>query len=84
MEIREGEYIISTEKSLLSIETIFDLLSKSYWASNRNQETIELSIKNSLCYGLYYNNEQVGFARVVTDYATMYWLGDVIIDEAHS
>lgn len=58
-------------------------LSKTYWASNRTKETIELSIKNSICYGLYHNNEQVGFARVLTDYATMYWLCDVIIDQAH-
>jgi GNAT superfamily N-acetyltransferase len=83
MEWTNGDYKISTDKSLLSLERIKELLSKSYWASNRSIETIEKSVKNSDCYGVYYKEEQIGFARVVSDYATVYWICDVFIDETH-
>ncbi|MEF3301691.1 GNAT family N-acetyltransferase [Paenibacillus sp. GYB003] len=77
----DQELIISDDKSLLDLDTIFEFLSKSYWANKRSKETIEKSIRNSICYGAYFQNKQVGFARVVTDGATMYWLCDVFIDE---
>jgi GNAT superfamily N-acetyltransferase len=83
MSLNNEEYSISNEKSLLSHQKIQELLAKSYWASTRPLETIESSIKNSLCYGVYHNGNQVGFARVVTDYATVYWLCDVLIDEEY-
>lgn len=78
-----GEYVISTDKSLLSVERITNLLHKTYWADQRPTEAIVKSIENSFCLGVYYNNTQIGFARLVSDYATMYWLCDVIIDEDH-
>jgi GNAT superfamily N-acetyltransferase len=83
MEHTEKEYVISSDKSLLSIDRICYLLSQSYWANTRTKEKIEQSIENSICYGIYQNSIQVGFARVVTDFATMYWLCDVIIDKEH-
>ena len=83
MEHVYNEYLFSSDKSLLSIDRICYLLSKTYWANTRPKEKIEQSINNSICYGIYHNNIQVGFARVVTDFATMYWLCDVIIDEEH-
>ena len=76
-------YLISDDKSLLSTDRIMEMLSNSYWASNRSREVNEMAIENSICYGAYFNNHQVGYARVVTDNATMYWLCDVIIDEEH-
>lgn len=78
-----NEYRISNDKSLLSLASIQGLLTKSYWANQRSREVIEKSIENSICFGIYSRTDQVGFARVVTDYATMYWVADVIIDEAH-
>lgn len=83
MEYLENEYHFSNDKSLLSIDSIHHLLSQSYWANTRTKEIIEQSVNNSICYGVYHNNIQVGFARVITDFATMYWLCDVIIDEKH-
>jgi GNAT superfamily N-acetyltransferase len=77
------EYTINTDKSLLQKETIQGFLSSSYWANTRSREMIERSIENSLCFGMYEGARQVGFARVVTDYATMYWLCDVFIDEEY-
>ena len=81
MERRIGTALISDDKNLLQIDRIFALLKTSYWAGERSCETIERSIEHSLCFGVYQNGEQVGFARCVTDYATMYWLADVILDE---
>jgi len=74
-------YLISDDESLLNLETIKQFLARSYWANRRTNERIEKSIQNSLCYGVYQDGKQIGFARVVTDHATMYWLCDVYIDE---
>lgn len=81
MEWNEGQYKISKDKSLLSIDRICDLLSTSYWASKRSRDVIQKSIDNSVCYGVYENNIQIGFGRIITDYATAYYICDVIIDE---
>jgi GNAT superfamily N-acetyltransferase len=76
-------YLVSTDKSRLDIEAIKGMLSRSYWAGERKPEVIQRSIENSVCYGVYHENQQVGFARIVTDFSTMYWLCDVYIDEKH-
>ncbi len=74
---------ISTDKSKLDIQLIHSfLVNQSYWAKNRSLEIVKQSIEHSLCYGLYFNNQQIGFGRVVTDYAVFAWILDVfIIDE---
>lgn len=77
------EYKISTDKSLLSIDIIYNFLSSTYWASERSKEVIKKSIENSICFGVYFGVEQIGFARVVSDYATFCWMGDVFIHENH-
>ena len=59
------------------------LSQRSYWAQGRSLETVEKSIANSLCFGVYDDERQMGFARVVTDYATFAWLCDVFVDEAY-
>ena len=82
-EVKFKNYLISNNKNLLSQERIHEFLMRSYWASQRDKETIARSIKNSECFGIYFNNDQVGFARIVTDYSVMYWLCDVFIDERH-
>ena len=81
MEIKINEFIISDDKNRLQLDRIYELLHVTYWAKERSRDTIEKSIANSLCFGIYLNETQVGFARCVTDYATIYWLADVIIDE---
>lgn len=77
------DYYISTDKSKLNIEAIKSLLKQSYWANERSEETILKSIENSMCYGVYKNNELIGFGRIVTDYSTVYWICDIIIDIKH-
>lgn len=74
---------ISKDKAKLNIDSIKKLLKQTYWANEREENTILKSIENSICYGVYLSDEQIGFGRVVTDYSTFYWICDIIIDEAH-
>jgi len=79
---RRGDYFVSTDRVLLDLNLIHDYLSnQSYWATGRSLETIRRSIENSLSFGLYNDatREQLGFARVITDYATFAWVADVFI-----
>lgn len=78
-------YTISTDNKKLDINLITHFLNKvSYWAKDRGKEAIEKSIANSLCFGVFdENNKQVGFARVITDYAVFAWLLDVFIIQEH-
>ena len=81
-EWQHGEYQISTDFARLDLAVIHNYLSaQSYWAIGRSLETITRSIENSLPFGIYKGDEQVGFARVVTDYATFAWIADVFIIE---
>lgn len=83
-DISFGEYSISTDKSKLDIACIHDFLSNhSYWAKGIPAETVRQFIKHSLTFGVYYGNQQVGFARIISDYATFAYLADVFIVEAH-
>lgn len=75
-----NEFYISTDKEKLDIKLIHDFLNNdSYWAKGRSEETIQKSIDNSLCFGVYKGSQQIGFARVVTDYAVLAWILDVFI-----
>lgn len=79
---KNGEFVISTDRNRLQIDTIHKYLSEeSYWAKERTREQTETAIKNSLPFGVYKGEKQIGFARVVTDYATFAYLGDVFILE---
>lgn len=81
MEILFDEFLISDDKTLLQADRICAMLKTTYWANQRPREQIERSIRNSLCFGAYRDGEQIAFARCVTDYATVFWLADVIVDE---
>jgi len=71
---------INTDKSELDVTAIHHFLStQSYWAKGRSLDTVKKSIENSLCFGLYHEKKQVGFARVVSDYAIFAWIMDVFI-----
>lgn len=83
LEELRGEYSISTDKSLLDLGVIHGFLNASYWAAGRSVETIRRSIENSLPFGVYKGAKQVGFARVITDYATFAWIADVFILDEH-
>lgn len=71
--------IISTDKSLLQLDVIHDFLKNSYWAKNIPIEIVKKSIEHSICFGVYLDEKQIGFARVMTDQATFAYLADVFI-----
>ena len=82
MDWQKENFIISDEKEKLNAEYIHDYLSnRSYWAENIPLETVKRSIDGSICFGMYDDGKQIGFARVVTDKATFGYLADVFIDE---
>lgn len=82
MEVRKGEYLISTDKARLDVESVQRFLAEeSYWARDRSLEQTVTAIENSICFGLYAGDKQVGFARVVSDKATFAYLGDVYVVE---
>lgn len=68
----------------IDINEVVRLLRMTYWAETRPVEKIKKSMENSSCYGVYLDEEDrlVGFARVISDYATTYYLCDVVIDTA--
>ena len=79
------EYRIVDGAEKMDINEVVRLLKMTYWTDKRSTEQIEKSMRNSSCYGVYLNddNKLVGFARVISDYATTYYLCDVIIDTAY-
>ena len=76
----KDDFIISTDKLKLDIIFIHQYLSKeAYWCKNVQLDIVKRSIENSICFGMYHDNRQVGFARVITDKATFGYLADVFI-----
>jgi GNAT superfamily N-acetyltransferase len=73
-------YTITTEKSRLDVDMIHRFLSdESYWAKDIPRDLVDRSIQNSLCFGAFDDHRQIGFARVITDYATFAYIGDVFV-----
>ena len=83
MEIIKDVYMITDDKTKIDLNSVHSLLKQSHWAKDRPIEIISKSIHNSLCFSVYYNDVQIGFARVVSDYAVYSLVLDVIIDEKH-
>jgi len=77
-----GEYFITTDKSKMDVVAIHDFLSKySGWSDNIPIDTVKTSIDNSLNFGLFHNDTQIGFARVISDFSTIAYLGDIYVLE---
>lgn len=82
-EWKRGPYTISTDRARIDLNVIHAFLTESYWAAGVPMETVRRSIENSLAFGLYEDDRQIGFARVITDYATFAYLADVFVLESH-
>lgn len=80
MKVKD-DYEISSDRARLDLARIHQVLSASYWAQNIPMDLLQTSIEHSLCYGVYQGDEQIGFARVVTDQATFAYLADVFVVE---
>ncbi len=74
---------VSTDKTQLNVPFLQNFLKDIYWAAGRTMEEVQTTIDSSFCFGIYLDGEQIGFARVVTDYVVFAYLMDVFIDKAH-
>jgi GNAT superfamily N-acetyltransferase len=78
------DYTITTNKTKIDFDVVYNYLcNESYWAKNISLELVKQAIENSVCFSVFYKDEQVGFARVITDKATFGYLADVFILENH-
>jgi GNAT superfamily N-acetyltransferase len=82
-ENRKGQFLITTDRERLDLDVVYNFLSESYWAKGISRELVVCSIQNSLCFGVFSEREQVGFARVISDFATYAYLADVFIIEPY-
>ena len=80
---RKGDYLISTDNNLLDLAVIHGFLTTSYWSEGIPFDIVKKSMDHSLNFGLYRGDQQIGFARVITDYATFAYIGDVFILEEY-
>ncbi|MEA2240427.1 MAG: hypothetical protein QOC81_5151 [Thermoanaerobaculia bacterium] len=74
---------VDTDKSRLDLQIIHGFLTNSYWARGIPFEVVERCVRGSLCFGLYEGDQQIGFARVISDCATFAYLADVFVLESH-
>lgn len=81
LEVHRDELTISTDPKRLDVSMISDFLSRAYWAQGRTRARIERALKNSLVFGVYDGEHQIGLARVVSDYAIFAYLCDVFVHE---
>ncbi|HEY5731815.1 MAG TPA: GNAT family N-acetyltransferase [Anaerolineales bacterium] len=81
IEVKKDNFTISTDPSLLDIDSITEMLTRAYWAQGRTRDMIARSAQHSLVFGLYHDGKQIGLARVISDYTTFAWLCDVFIHE---
>ena len=83
IEYRRDEFTISTDRDRLDIDSIYRFLTNCYWAKGIPKEVVSRSIQHSLCFGIYNEGGQVGFARVISDFATFAYIGDVFVLERY-
>lgn len=83
VEHRRESYLVSTDRGKLDLDVIHTFLTSCYWCPGIPREVVARSIQGSLCFGVYEGERQVGFARVITDYATYGYIADIFILESH-
>ena len=81
-EWRRDGFTISTDPARIDLDVVHSFLAGSYWAEGIPREVVLRSIEQAICFGLYHEGRQIGFARVITDRATFAYLGDVFVLEA--
>jgi GNAT superfamily N-acetyltransferase len=83
MQWTKGEFSVTCDPDKQDLDVIHGFLSRAYWAKGISKETVQKSIDGSLCFALLHGGKQIGFARVITDRATVAYLGDVFVLEEH-
>jgi N-acetylglutamate synthase-like GNAT family acetyltransferase len=81
-DVTTGRFTISTDKRRLDVDAVHDALRQKYWSKEIPKAIVQRAIQHSLCFGVYEGPRQIGFARVISDYATFAYLADVYIDGA--
>ncbi|HEU20464.1 MAG TPA: N-acetyltransferase [Deltaproteobacteria bacterium] len=83
MEWHKEEFTISDDRHRVDINVVSKLLAETPWGHRRPREVVEKLIPRSLCFSLFRNGSQIGFARVVTDGTVFSWLSDLVIADAY-
>ena len=84
VEHRRGEFVISTDRARLDLDVVHNFLTNCYWAEGIPRDVVVTSIEHALCFGIYDGSgAHVGFARVISDFATIAYVGDVFVLESH-
>jgi N-acetylglutamate synthase-like GNAT family acetyltransferase len=83
MTEEKDQFMITTDKEKFDVDLIHSFLTNSYWAEGISREIVRRSIDGALCFGVFENNKQIGFARMITDKATFAYLADVFIMEEY-
>jgi GNAT superfamily N-acetyltransferase len=83
MQYLKDKFFIYDDAGRVNLLKVKDMLSTSYWASERSMDVIEKSVFHSECFSLYEKDNQIGFARVVTDYSTFGYIADVIVEPSY-
>ena len=82
-KVTTADVTITTDPSRLDLDVIHGFLSRSYWAAGIPRATVERAVGHSLCFGAFDGQDQVGFARVISDYATYAYVSDVFVLPSH-
>jgi GNAT superfamily N-acetyltransferase len=82
-EYRRGELLVTTDRSRIDVDVVHGYLASCYWAGEIPREIVERSIKSSYCFSLFEGSAQIGFARLVTDFATYAYICDVFVLDPH-
>lgn len=82
-EETRDNFLLTTDVTKMSVETIHAYLSRSYWAEGIPRALVEKSMRGSLCFGILEGEQQIAFARVISDYATFAYIADVFVLEAY-
>lgn len=80
---RRDGFLLSTDRSLIDLNVVHGFLTEAYWCKGIPRETVERAIQNSLCFSIFERDRQVGFARIVSDFATYAYLADVFVIEEY-
>lgn len=83
LEFTKNGYVLNTDKKKLNTTVIHRVLSQNTFTKGVTFDTVKRSIKKSLCFGLYHEGRNIGFARIVSDYATISYISDIFILEEH-
>ncbi len=83
-EAHKGDYLLSTDTAKLDLKAVHRYLStESYWSKGIHYETVQQASENSLCFAIYHHDQQIGYARVISDFTTIAYLADVFILPAY-